>query len=88
MSVLDIPDQEIIDDFLEAKTCPTCIASRKLSKRLLVKHDTRLCLNQYLIVYYMAKHSRISTAQELKRYSTECIRDINKHRKLAGKIEI
>ena len=85
MSTIDIPEPEIVDDFLEARTCPMCRIIGKRSKEISSEHDARVCLSKHIILHYMVNHNHNSTDKELRKYTIKCMKEINKRRVAIGK---
>lgn len=89
MRSVSLPDISNLDDFLQAKSCPICSAIGKdKASEISYKHDTRLCLNKYLILHYLSNNTGSTDDKELRKYTMKCLREINKYRKSVGKIEI
>jgi hypothetical protein len=88
MSTIDIPDPEIVDEFLQVNTCPMCRIIGKKAKEISLEHDARICLNKHLILHYIVNHNQNPEDKELRKYTIKCMKEINKRRLAIGKIEI
>ena len=88
MSTIDIPEPEIVDDFLKINTCPMCRIIGKRSKEISLAHDARVCLSKHLILHYIVNHNQNAEEKELRKYTIKCMKEINKRRVATGRIEI
>ena len=88
MSTIDIPEPEIVDDFLKINTCPMCRIIGKRSKEISLAHDARVCLSKHLILHYIVNHNQNAEEKESRKYTIKCMKEINKRRVAGGKIAI